>query len=1196
MSRAGQADAIGGVFRVIVATYLAVHSLREQPVGGLDLPNDVHAIRLDFETDDPTDDLVATMSDGRRCFISAKRAVGNDRHLKSTVEGWVAQMGSVRADDVLVIAAEELKGVVNDLSEGLRRRRDGRQLAVRHEKAVAAVSNNVSAELCDDLLNRIRVLHIPMATGTSQARALLESMAGYLVEDGIGAAVVSLLTDAFHRQSGDASGSTIEDWVQTIQGSRPLIADGTGPAGMRAAANLAALSEYKRVLASRRGRIDLTLLAEDLPPVTVDDLIDGLRVETAENKRGDGDSFLRVIRRWRRMLLVGQPGTGKSVALRELAAACASDPLAPLPILVHLPSLLQGSSRDLSTDVLLGSAAERVADPELRSSLVRVMRDELDSGSAILLCDGLDECGPKAAWIAQQLRDVLAGLAPRVGIVVATRANGVAAATRLELPRVDLNPPRDLSTTVQSVLRTCADTRVHAGGRERWLAVRIKWIEDAHEQHPELFQVPLLAVLLALICADTAEAELPKGRAVLLHNAVEQSVTRWESQRAGAGARPWAAEISRGMLLDGYVVLGRLLDSGAEPSRDEAVEALATSLQDRATWDLAPRRAREVAVDVLRFWDEHVAVFVVNSSDRMSARSKVFAEIATAMWTLTATDDDIASWLGEVLPYTDSDGAIGLAAGLNHRVVECMLVTAAMGGAASMLLGQLAVSDAVELNEDQTTRLLKQIQRAVDGTVKGVREPERTPREPSRLWSMLNGRQVPTQPVWNYVELACSLKLHLPVDRSTRAEILATADLDAVNAAIANTLCALSDAKTDRQQLDDRGINLVKVVMQQPLPPDGELVQQSRRRSAIVGGAPLAPGIGQAALEAVRHLPELPQGFGRWAFDVSMKANHGFGDKIRSALHAQGIDTNEWWSERSPFSRIATWGRDHDRHERMVLEDIASLPPGDWAMAGPFGRDDYWSLTSVGDLLAATNYATVSVQEFARALIHDDPQTRRGWLDAIADAYRINKAEAAREAAWMLDQLSHGAGGERAIDDHWFVASMSPQRPPAMDGEAVAGLAREQHDALLGGLHADSDWIAWSAAEVLINVEVPSWDSAELCLTEMTGWPLHRAALLHMVAIVTSGERKVASFAAAAASASAHHRIAARYCLSISGEFDADGSVDTQLRRDPDLTVRPESSRNDEPAASYWTCNACRTVNDLELEDCPGCERGTRPH
>lgn len=1195
MSRAGQADAVGGVFRAVAATYLAVHALREQPVAGLDVPNDVHATRLDFETDDPTDDLLATMSDGRRCFISAKRAIGNDRHLKSTVEGWVAQMTTVRGADVLVIAAEELKGPVKDLPEALLRRRDGRELAVRHQKAIAAVSNNVPAEFRDDLLNRVRVLHIPMATGTSLTRALLESMASYLVEDGKGRAVVSLLMDAFHRESGDASASTIETWVQTIQASRPLIADGSGLSGMRIAAGLAAIDEYKRVLTGRRGRIDLTLLAEDLPPVTVEDLIDGLRVETAENKRGDGETFLRIIRRWRRMLLVGQPGTGKSVALRELAAECAGDVLAPLPIVVHLPSLLQVSSGDLSTDVFLNSAAERVVSPELRPSLIRVMRHELESGSAILLCDGLDECGPRAAWIAQQIKDVLDSLAPRVGIVVATRANAVAAAARLELPRVVLNPPKDLNTTVQSVLRTCADARIHAGGRQRWLAVRRKWIEDAREQHPELFQVPLLAVLLALICADTAEAELPKGRAVLLHSAVEQSVTRWESQRALAGTRPWAADLTGGMLLDGYVVLGRLLDAGAEPSRDDAAEALATRLRDRDEWDLAPRRAREVAAEILRFWDEHVAVFVVNASDRLSARSKVFTEIATAMWTLSAKDDEIASWLAEVLPYTDSDGAIGLAAGLNQRVVECMLGASEIGGAASGLLGELAVREVIELSEDQTTRLLERVRQAVERTVAGEVDSDRTPREPSRLSSMLRGRRYQRHPAWKYVELACSLKLFSSGDRTTREHILATAELAGANAAIANALCALTDAKTDRQPLDERGIELVKAVMQQPLPPDGELVRESRRRSAVVGGAPLAPGVAQIALEAVPHRSALPDGLGRWAFDVSMKASRVYGDMIQAALNANGINTTAWWSERSPFEHLSAWRDDHDRYERMLLEDIASLARSDGDLDGPPERDRYWSLASLGDLLAATNYARVSVPEFSRAFVHDDLATRRGWLDAIAHAHGIDKTAAASEATWMLDQLSQRADGERGLDDHWFVASATPQRGPSLGDEAVATLTRQQHDALLDSLRADSDWIAWSAAEVLINVPVPTWDAAELFATDMTGWPLHRAALLYTVAIVSAGDRSIEQFKAAAASQAPDYRMAARYSVSLKGELDPDGSVDTQLRQDSDLTVRPSGSRNREPAASYWTCNDCRTRNELGTEDCPGCEQGTRP-
>lgn len=95
MSRAGQGDAVGGIFRVVAATFLAVHSLRGQPTAGLEPSGATRAVRLDFETDDATDDRVATMSDARQCFVSAKRAVGNDHHLKDTVLGWVGQMAGL---------------------------------------------------------------------------------------------------------------------------------------------------------------------------------------------------------------------------------------------------------------------------------------------------------------------------------------------------------------------------------------------------------------------------------------------------------------------------------------------------------------------------------------------------------------------------------------------------------------------------------------------------------------------------------------------------------------------------------------------------------------------------------------------------------------------------------------------------------------------------------------------------------------------------------------------------------------------------------------------------------------------------------------------------------------------------------------------------------------------------------------------
>jgi hypothetical protein len=46
-------------------------------------------------------------------------------------------------------------------------------------------------------------------------------------------------------------------------------------------------------------------------------------------------------------------------------------------------------------------------------------------------------------------------------------------------------------------------------------------------------------------------------------------------------------------------------------------------LQDPTQWNMPPAQAREVGEQVLRFWDEHVAVFVINAAGELTSRSKV---------------------------------------------------------------------------------------------------------------------------------------------------------------------------------------------------------------------------------------------------------------------------------------------------------------------------------------------------------------------------------------------------------------------------------------------------------------------------------------------------------------------------------------------------------------------------------------------
>jgi len=239
----------------------------------------------------------------------------------------------------------------------------------------------------------------------------------------------------------------------------------------------------------------------------------------------------------------------------------------------------------LTVDGIIDVATAGVFRDDQRVPLAEYLAGELADGRAIVLCDGLDECGARAPWVAQQLANILDSLHPRAGFVLATRATAQTPSARLGLPRVELAPPRDLSETVDSVLAACVDVRVPEAEREAWLATRRAWIRDTKDEHEHLLMVPLLAILLTLICARASDADLPKGRATLLHRAVEESVHRWEQTRGTLDpARPWSPALTTSMLLDGFVVLGRLLDGGATPSRADAIAALRETLRNPDHW------------------------------------------------------------------------------------------------------------------------------------------------------------------------------------------------------------------------------------------------------------------------------------------------------------------------------------------------------------------------------------------------------------------------------------------------------------------------------------------------------------------------------------------------------------------------------------------------------------------------------------
>ncbi|MFI9100529.1 NACHT domain-containing protein [Streptomyces fildesensis] len=1188
MSRAGQAGEVGSVFRCAVATHLAVHGLRSRSVSGLDLPEGVDPIRLDFETEEPTDDIRVTFSDGRRAYVSAKRRVTKGRPLEETVTGWVGQAPRLEPEDLLVIAGESFAGPAKDLDRVLRRHRAGLRMETKEERdAFDALDVLLPVGMRELVLGRARVLNLPDSTGAAASRDLLAALMDHVVLDDQGQRGVAVLADLFHRQAGEAIGSDIDAWVMALNNAGlTVIADRGGPAGMRVASRLAAVSNYRARLKADSGRLDLSLLAEDLPALAIDDLIDGLKIDIEGSRTPEG--LLPNLRRWRRMLVVGQPGSGKSVALREIAAHCVTHPHAPVPVRVSLPRLMKQQPERLTIDGIIDGATSEVARADQRAPLAEYLTEELASGRAIVLCDGLDECGARAPWVAHQLAGILGTLHPRVGFVLATRANAQTPAARLGLPRVELAPPDDLIATVDRILVACAEERVSESDREAWLATRRAWIRDAKDQHEHLLAVPLLAILLVLICASASDADLPRGRATLLHRAVEQSVQRWEQTRGTLDpTRPWLPVLTAGMLLGGFIVLGRILDGGATPPRAEALESLAEMLKDPEQWAMPPARAREASEQVLRFWDEHVAVFVVNAADELTTRSKVFAEIATAMWASACEQEQLTGWLSEALIHTDSDGAIALAAGLDSRAVKALLEVGDTGRTEAILMVvDLATRGIVTLGPDAYDRTLSQLTAGAVVSRESGLPAKRGPRNPPTwfptLWDETRGAGP-----WPFVQAACQLALPDRY-RGRRANLVAEAALDDRSQKIAAALCELTDATTDDRPLAEAGAAAVNAALAIPLPPGPEMVQESRRRYALVSGGRLAPGLDHVALAAASRLDELMDDADERMFQIAMHASGGTADGIFAGLSRAGIDVSRRWN--GIAANMRNWFSTHKEYRAALLADLSSL-------AHPvaiLNDDSLWSLTDIGDLLAATGYHDVGASEFGRAFVDDSPEHRRRWLDAMADAYGIDKSAVASQASY-LQRMIEETNGTDSVNEDWWVVSTRPLASPPLSTSLDKALTTDQQQILLLCLEANSDWIAWAAAVVLVNMKDPQWSSQELFEKNMAGWRRSRAGLAYMVAILAAGSKRTELLTRAAASDSADYRYAACRAISIASWIDADESIMKTLCRDADLSVRPKAARKALPAPTHWSCGDCKAINDVDVEDCSACSVGVRP-
>ena len=84
------------------------------------------------------------------------------------------------------------------------------------------------------------------------------------------------------------------------------------------------------------------------------------------------------------------------------------------------------------------------------------------------------------------------------------------------------------------------------------------------------------------------------------------------------------------LLWDGYVVIGHLVAEDGTATRGEATSRVAAKL--RQSWGKAEREAEALADEVVDFWDTTIAVFIEDGDGILTPRSRVFADLADAVW------------------------------------------------------------------------------------------------------------------------------------------------------------------------------------------------------------------------------------------------------------------------------------------------------------------------------------------------------------------------------------------------------------------------------------------------------------------------------------------------------------------------------------------------------------------------------------
>jgi hypothetical protein len=689
-AKGGAANEAGGGFRAGLAAYVAAHILRGMPLYGLAmLPEAAIPRSFVLEADSAVDDLDVTLERGT-ALIQAKRRL-DATAVKQAAMQWVALGKDGEFDPErtrLVVAGAEPSGPVKLLRRALERnRRSEAGGYTKGERDALEKLRDHLKELDEEVRERLLEAAVVWPLDLHESNGVAENLGQALMEPGVvavgkGKSAWRLLRDEVRELAARRFGVDLGDLMELLADEDlPLTEDAKGYAAARLREREAKLAAYRERVRRRGEYLDLGALGAPLAPVSLAEIDASVTVQTipdATDGEGEGRAgrLPWALRRRGRALLLGVPGSGKSVALEAAAAHYAARPGWPLPIVASLKRVAPRLASQGFGAALLEVAFENEPIEDqvaLRAAAVDLMR----CGDAAIFLDALDEARSASPAIIAGLREELGYSDPALEVLLSTRDVTYADAHVLAFPELRLTDPDRPWRTVKAILGLVAEQRRLDGQQGRaWVKVRQEWVEDRLGTDPALRETPLMIVLLTLAAAEHGAAEnRPTGRAAVLQRVIDDVVMRWETGQRIAGEAPRLGGLQGGEAVkaarESFVTIGDRVFKEGEVVAEELAEPVAAMMRGR--FGLAPAPAEVAAEEALALWDEAGVFIAEGAARRVRTRIQLFAELACALAIAGASGEVREAWARERLAEEGESQPLLLAAGLREDVTATIV-------------------------------------------------------------------------------------------------------------------------------------------------------------------------------------------------------------------------------------------------------------------------------------------------------------------------------------------------------------------------------------------------------------------------------------------------------------------------------------------------------------------------------------------